>query len=351
MAHSSRTPALWMLAGAGCFALMGVQAHALGPRCDWLIVALARVVFMFLSTAAMAAAAGKRLVFLRPRTLWLRSLSGSFSLVCNFYAISALPVSDALTLNSMYPLWILLITGIWLRRMPTAGEAIGVGCALVGVVLVQRPHLEGERLAAVAAVLSSVSTAVALLGLHRLRGVDSRAVVAHFAGVASVVAGAWLCFFRRDAVAGVWVDPLTIALLAGICVSGTLGQLCLTRAYAAGVPTRIAVIGLSQIAFAALFDVFLWAHAFTPTTIAGMALVLAPTALLMASAQGKLAAVVRSSDRWRPTAHDQGHHEQDDEHEEEDARDIRRTLGDVAESEDPGDDRDDQGHQRPAQHD
>ena len=70
---------------------------------------------------------------------------------------------------------------------------------LVGVVLIQQPHLGGDRFAVLVALLSSVSTAVAMMGLHRLRGLDPRAIMAHFAGVASLVAGAWLLLpARRD---------------------------------------------------------------------------------------------------------------------------------------------------------
>jgi drug/metabolite transporter (DMT)-like permease len=296
MPEPARRPALWMLAGAFFFALMGIQTHALGPRCDWLIVALARVLFMGLTTAGAVLASGDPLPIFRPRTLWLRSLAGSFSLVCNFYALSALPVSDALTLNSVYPLWILLLTAYWARKAPSPREILGVCSALLGIVLVQQPHLDGDRLAAVVAVLSSVSTAVALLGVHRLRSVDSRAVVAHFAGVASLVAGIWLVLFRPQAWAASQFDLPTLALLLGVCVSGTLGQLCLTRAYASGAPTKIAVIGLTQIPMAALFDIFVWGHRFTPATFAGFLLVLAPTALLMASAQKKLASLQKGEE-------------------------------------------------------
>src|SRR2546421_455202 len=79
---------------------------------------------------------------------------------------------------------------VW-RRLPTAGEALGVVTALVGMVLIQQPHLGGDRFAALVALLSSFATAIAMIGLHRLRGIDARAIVAHFAGVASLFAGAW----------------------------------------------------------------------------------------------------------------------------------------------------------------
>ena len=283
-------PALWMLGGAFCFAAMGATTHALGPRCDWLVVALVRALIMFASTALMARAARVRLVVFRPPTLWMRSLAGSFSLVGNFFALTRLPVADAITLSNTYPLWIFLVTAVVLRRPPAPAEVMGMTVGIVGVVLIQQPHLGGDRFAVLVALLSSVSTAVAMMGLHRLRGLDPRAVVAHFAGVASLVAGAWL-LFRRDAIGPTTLDSTTLLLLLGVGVSGTAGQFFLTRAYAAGPPTQVAVIGLTQVVFALGFDVVLWQRSLTAMSLAGFVLVLAPTALLSGRAGRRLLVV------------------------------------------------------------
>src|SRR5690606_39209570 len=142
----------WMLVGAVSFALMGSFTHALGPRCDWLVVALTRTTFMFGSAGLLALSAGVRLAVFRPPTLWVRSLAGSVSLVCNFFAMVRLPVADALTLSSMYPIWIVAISALWLRQVPTLLELAGMASGLVGVVLIQRPHLGGDGLAVGVAV-------------------------------------------------------------------------------------------------------------------------------------------------------------------------------------------------------
>ena len=278
-------PALWMTSGAIAFASMGAIAHALGPRCDWLLIALVRALVMFASTAAMARAAGVRLVVFDPPSLWLRSLAGSFSLVCNFYAMTRLPVAEVLTLTSTYPLWIALLSALLLRRSPSAQEITGVACGLVGVVLVQQPHAVGDRLAASVALLSSVSTAMAMLGLHRLRGVDARAVVAHFAGTASLVAAGWL-LARRGAFTSAMPDLPTILMLLGVGLTGTVGQFFLTKAYAAGAPTRVSVIGLSQVVFAMILDAAIWGKTMTATTLVGSLLILAPSAWLIIGAGG-----------------------------------------------------------------
>ncbi len=276
-----------MLAGSFCFAAMGAFTHALGPRCHWLVTALVRALFMFVTTAGLARLAGVPLALWRPRTLWIRSLAGSFSLVCNFYALTRLPVADALTLTNTYPLWILLLAALLWKQAPRWIEVLGLLCAMAGVVLIEQPHLGGERLAIVVALLSAGSTAVALLGLHRLRGVDTRAVVAHFAGVASVVSLIGILAFPqvlRDDL----LEPTTAALLLGVAASGTMGQICLTRAYSTGKPARLAVVGLTQILFAVAFDVLFWGRALTPLAIAGFLLVGLPSAALAAVAGQKL---------------------------------------------------------------
>ena len=270
---------LYILGASLALATMGSMTHAVGPRCDWLVVSLVRAVMMFATAATLTRSAGSALVVWRPRSLWVRSLAGSCSLVCNFYALTRLPVADAITLFSIQPLWIVLISAVFLRRNPRPAEWIGVSLGLAGVVLIERPHLSGDRLAALVAMLSSVSSAVAMLGLHRLRHLDSRAVVAHFAGVASLVSLGWLAV-RGQPLSPALGEPSTWVYLLGIGATGTLGQILLTRAYAVGSPAKVAIAGLSQVVFAMAYDVALWGRSIDPTTFAGFALVLAPTTWL-----------------------------------------------------------------------
>ena len=268
-----------MIAGAFAFAAMGALTHALGPRCNWLVVALVRALMMVATATTLARLAGAPLAFLRPRALWVRSLAGSFSLVCNFYALASLPVADAVTLMNVQPLWVVLLSAVLARRRPGLAVGLGVACGLMGVALIERPHLAGDRLAAGVALLSSFSSAVAMMGLHRLRHLDTRAVVAHFAGVASLVSATWLLARGETLSPGFW-DPLTLAMLLGVGVTGTLGQVLLTRAYSAGSPAKVSVVGLTQVVFALGFDVAIWGRAVTPMAWLGFALVLAPTTWL-----------------------------------------------------------------------
>jgi len=274
-----------MLSGALAFAMMGTLAHALGTRCDWQIVAVTRTGLALTFAVLLALAAGVPLVFLRPRTLWMRSIAGSISLLCTFYALPRLPVADVLTLTNVFPVWVALLSWPLLREPPTRRAWIAIAIGIAGVVLVQQPHFSDEQpgaaMPAIAALVSSFTTAIAMLGLHRLQGIDPRAIVAHFSGVALLICGASLLVIPNHALESSHFDNLSLAMLLGVGVCATIGQLFLTKAFAAGPPAKVSVVALTQVGFAVLFDVLVWKHSFSRITVAGMVLVMAPTAWLL----------------------------------------------------------------------
>ena len=87
-------PYLQMLVSAMSFAVMGAFAHGARGMCDWQVIALSRSLLAVMLAALLAFASGASLVYFRPRTLWMRSIAGSISVMCNFYALTALPIAD-----------------------------------------------------------------------------------------------------------------------------------------------------------------------------------------------------------------------------------------------------------------
>src|SRR5262245_34488798 len=113
-------PYLWMLVSAAAFACMSELAHALSDRCHWMITALARTGLVLVFTSILAAAHRTPLVFWRPRTLWVRSLTGSVSLLCTFYAFKCLPASDVIAVTNMFPVWVAVLSWPILGERPQA---------------------------------------------------------------------------------------------------------------------------------------------------------------------------------------------------------------------------------------
>jgi drug/metabolite transporter (DMT)-like permease len=270
-----------MLGGSLAFATMGTLAHALGTRCGWQVIALARCLVPLLLAIALARAGGARLVIWRPGTLWLRSIAGSVSLVGTFYALTRLPVSDVFTLTSLSPLWVAMLSWPLLGELPPGHVWLSAASGVAGTILIQQPHLAEGNFASLVALACSLSTALAMMGLHRLRRLDTSAIVAHFSAVALL--GCVACFFLFERAVpsfNPW-DGWGVLMLAGIGLTATVGQLFLTKAFTAGPPARVSVVGLSQIVFAMALDWLLWDQTFGPARLAGITLVIVPTAWLM----------------------------------------------------------------------
>ncbi|MCX7418861.1 MAG: DMT family transporter [Planctomycetia bacterium] len=275
-------PYLWMLCGAFAFAVMSMLAHLVRDRFSWQAIAIGRSSVPFVLTGLSAWIAGGRLVLFGPKALWLRSLAGSTSLVCAFYALTRLPVADALTLTNLFPIWVALLSWPLLRQRPEMFVWGCAVCAVCGVILIQQPHLEDGNLATLGALIASFTSSLAMIGLHRVRGLDTRAIVWHFSGVSLLFSGSamWLLDGRLPDKT-LQVTPTSWLFLLGVGMSATIGQFCLTKAFTLGVPSRVSVVGLTQVGFALVFEVLFENRRYSAASIAGMLLVLAPTAWLL----------------------------------------------------------------------
>jgi len=284
MSRPAALPYVWMLLGAASFAVMACFTAALKNDLDWQWIAIARTGLAMTFAAVMALAAGKRLVFLKPAKLWTRSIAGSISLVCGFYAMTHYPVSEVLTLTNMFPLWVAVLSLPLLGEWPSLDVWPAVLMGIVGIVVIQSADgmpffnqgIGASQIAVAAAIVSSFTSAIALIGLHKVREIDPRAVVVHFSGVAMACCVAALFMFPTTRH---WsLDWRTGLLLLGVGVSATIGQILLTMAFAAGSPTRVSVVGLSQVGFTMLLEMAFLGRSFSPLTLAGIALVILPTA-------------------------------------------------------------------------
>src|SRR4030095_5446605 len=127
-----------------------------------------------------------------------------------------------------------------------------------------------------AAIVSSFTSAIALLGWHQVKELDPRAIVAHFSAVALAACVAALFIFPTTR--PLELDLKTLLLLVGVGLSATIGQLFLTKAFAAGPPARVSVVGLAQVGITMLLEIAFLERTFGGLTLVGIALVVAPTA-------------------------------------------------------------------------
>lgn len=274
-------PYVWMLCGAFAFAIMGAIAHALRGESEWQVIALARSTIPLCIALLVAHFAGIKLVFWGPRSLWIRSIAGSMSLVSTFFAFTRLPISEVLTLTNLFPIWVAVLSWPLLKQPPAAEVWIAACTAVLGVILIQQPNVNEGNLSSLAALGASFFSAVAMIGLHRLKSIDLWAIVVHFSMVSLLFSGASFFIFERNFADGAEWSGMTLAMLAGVGLSATVGQFFLTKAFTSGPPARVAVVGLTQVGFGLALDAVVWGRSFGLLTILGTILIVAPTAWLL----------------------------------------------------------------------
>jgi drug/metabolite transporter (DMT)-like permease len=262
---------------------MGQFAHLLKDSCDWRVVALARSALAFVFALGLARISGARLVLWRPGALWLRGCASSISLLCTFFALAQLPTSEVLTLTNTFPIWVAFLSWPLLRVRPSLSVWLAAICGVCGVALIQSPHYQASAHATEAVALSltaALTSAIAMLGLHRLKGLHPWAIVVHYSGLATlVVLASWAVGPVPDL--AVLTDMTTLLLLLGVGITATVGQVCVTQAFTAGQPERVSVVGLMQVVFALGLDLVFAGPTLPAIALAGIALVLAPTAWMM----------------------------------------------------------------------
>lgn len=285
MPAESLRPYLWMLTGCLSFALMTVLAKWAGNFYEWQVLAIVRSALPLMIVATWAVLAGAQLVFWKPLVLWMRSIAGSISLIGTFFLLHPrhnIPVADITTVAHMYPIWVAILSWPMLGIWPSGQVWISIAIAMVGVVIIQQAHIVQGNFALLFAVAVSLCTSLAMIGLNRLKEIDTRAVVVHFSATSLMFAVAAYFLFEHQPPKEV-ADGGSVLILVGVGVMATIGQMCLTMAFTTGEPAKMSVVGLSQIVFTIALEAIVLEVVPEGMKLLGIPLVLLPTAWLMYS--------------------------------------------------------------------
>ena len=279
--NPSLQPYYWILISGFTFSWMAALAPLANKGCGWQVVALARCAVPLILVTIWAKMDGVKLVFWGTPVLWLRSIAGSCSLVGTFYAFGIpMPLTDIYTIANVFPIWVALLSWPMLGRFPSPAVWISIVCSIVGVAVIQGADVHTGQYGALIIVAVSMFSAVAMMGLNRLKDVDPRAVVVHFSATAFVFALVCVVVFPMDAAKEVFELRHGLELL-GVGITASFGQYFLTRAFTSGDPAKVSVASLSQFVFILVLDVCVVGNPLDPTKLWGIPLILGPTLWLM----------------------------------------------------------------------
>lgn len=249
-------PAFWMIVSCFLFACMGVCVKlASGDFSTGEIVFWRGAVSMLLM-AGLALGQGISLRTPHWRMHLSRSISGSTALVCYFFAIGALPLATAVTLNYTSPLFVALLLALFFRERLNALASAAVLMGFAGVIVLLRPTLQPEQwLGAMAGLGSGAMASLAYISLRELgrKGEAEVRTVFWFSLMTSAIGLTWSLFSETHR-----PDLGQVATLLGVGLFGGLAQLAMTRSYRYGRTVVSANLSYATVVFASLFGMVLW---------------------------------------------------------------------------------------------
>ncbi len=248
--RSTNRAIVYIITSAFCFAVMNLCVRLSGDLPSMQKSFFRNLVAVFFALAVIL----RNKTSLRPKKgnipfLFLRASIGSLGIVCNFYAIDNIPLSDASILNKMSPFFVIIFSILFLKEKLTFMQGAAVFIAFIGTLFVIKPSLQNVDLMPSAIGLAGgmcagfAYTMVRILGV---RGENGSLIVFYFSAFSCVTMLPFLIF---DFHPMEW-QQLAALLGAGLAAAG--GQFSITAAYCHAPAREISVYDYSQIIFATL---------------------------------------------------------------------------------------------------
>ncbi len=209
-----------------------------------------------------------------PRYL-LRSAIGLASMLCAFWAIGHLPMSQAISLSYSTPLFVTIAAVLWLGETVRARRWAAVIIGFIGVLIIVRPGSTSFTPGTLVAVLAAVLSSLVAIQIKQLTRVDSADAVVLYTYLF------WVPLSLLPAVF-VWVWPTGMAWLwlAATGLFGTVGQLLWTRALRLGEVSALTPISFMQLPLVAVLGWLLFGETLDRWTVIGAGIILGANAYI-----------------------------------------------------------------------
>ena len=269
--------ALLMLGSTSAFALMAIAIRFASATIPTTEVAFFRNFFGLLALLPILLRSGGGGV---PRTRNLgryvvRTLVGLGSMLCAFWAIGHLPLSQAISLSYAAPLFATIAAVLWLGEVVRIRRWMAVSAGFVGVLVILRPgtgeFTPGMLVAVAAAVLSGI-VAIQIKELSRTEPADRIVIWTTLFWVPMSFLPALVVWEWPQGIVWLWV------IAAGVL--GTGGHMLWTRALKIGEVSALTPISFMQLPVVALFGWLLFGQTVDRWTAIGAGIILAANAYI-----------------------------------------------------------------------
>lgn len=187
--------------------------------------------------------------------LFLRAFFGTLGIICNFYAVDHLVLSDASMLNKMSPFFAIVFSYIILREKINIVQFFSVVIAFIGCLFIVKPTFSNlDIVPSLVGLCGGLGAGIAYTMVRILgkRGVNGSFIVFFFSCFSCFAVLPYFIFGYEP----MTMQQLLYLLLAGLAATG--GQFGITAAYFHAPAVEISIYDYSQVVFAAIIGFILF---------------------------------------------------------------------------------------------
>jgi len=206
---------------------------------------------------------------------FVRASIGLASMLCLFWVVGHLPLSQAISLSYSTPIFVTIGAIVLLGETVRIRRWVAVAAGFIGVLVILRPWSHAFAPGMLIAVLAAALSALASIQNKQLTQLDPPNTVVFYTYLM------WVPMSLLPAlVQWQWPDPAGWLWLVGIGVFGTLGQLLWVRALRIGEVSALQPITFIQLPVVVLFAWWLFDESPDHWTLTGAAIILIANAYI-----------------------------------------------------------------------
>ncbi|WP_298499622.1 DMT family transporter [uncultured Maritimibacter sp.] len=266
--------ALWMVGAVSCFSAMAIAGRALSLDHDTFEIMFYRscvgviVVTLVITATARWGEIGSRKLGLH----FVRNVSHFTGQNLWFYAVGVIPLAQVFALEFTAPLWVLLLSPIFLSERITRPRAFAAGIGFLGILAVTQPFSTEIAPGTIAAAVAAIGFAGSAVFTRKLTRTESMAAILFFLTTMQAAMGLALAMLDGEmALPSISTAPLLV--LVGL--AGLAAHFCLTSALKLAPATVVMPIDFARLPLIALIGWYFYQETPALGVFVGAVLILA----------------------------------------------------------------------------
>ncbi len=266
---------LYMLLASACFTTMSALVKAIGHHIPPLELVFLRCCLSIPILFLIVRHRKRPLIVKAKKVILLRSLFGTVAMAGFFYALANMPLAECIFIGRSQPLILSLFAPFVIGERAPRSAWLAILAGLTGVVLIMKPAMAWP-LAAWVALGAASASALAHLWVRRLNATDFPLVIVFNFTILTALFTAFgvLPFFTPP-------TPLQWALITGVALFASTGQLLMTLAYQKDRAPVVAAASYTSVILSVLYGYLFWGEIPPPLAWIGGTLIVAGGLLLL----------------------------------------------------------------------